>query len=125
MAKKILIVEDETDIRNLYSLLMRSTGYEVVEASDGAEALEKFNTTPCEMVITDMNMPRMGGLELISALRNQNPNVYIILITGYGTMETPRKAYNIGTDEYITKPFDTLDLQNRVRAFFQGRATSA
>jgi two-component system chemotaxis response regulator CheY len=121
MARKILIVEDENDIRNLYGLLMRSTGYEVIEACDGKDALEKFTAAPCELVITDMNMPRMGGLELIKELRRRSSQVHIILITGYGTLETEKRAFSLGSDEYMPKPFDMQELLDRVNEYFNGK----
>jgi two-component system chemotaxis response regulator CheY len=118
MASKVMIVEDEGDIRNLYSIILRSGGYEVIEAVDGQDALDKFTETPCDMVITDMNMPRMNGLELIKELRRRNQNIYIILITGYGTSETEKRAFSLGSNEYIPKPFEVEYLRDRVDDFF-------
>jgi len=117
-----MIVEDEVSVRDIYSVLFRSSGYEVIEARDGQEACEKFTEQPCSMVITDMNMPRMNGMELTETLRVQNPDVYIIMITGYGTAETHKEAFQRGVNDYITKPFDLIDLRDRVHSFFAGHA---
>lgn len=118
MSQKILIAEDDADVRSLYGHLLRSKGYEVVESCDGQDALEKFMAQPCSMVITDMNMPRMGGLDLIKALRRHSPDVYIILITAYGTLDTEKRAFSLGSNEYMPKPFEILDLIERVQDYF-------
>lgn len=118
---KVMVVEDEGDVRNLYSVILRASGYEVVEAIDGQDALEKFQQSPCDMVVTDMNMPRMSGLELIKALRVNYPKVHIILITGYGTSEIEKRAFELGSNEYIPKPFEIADLQGRVGDYFSNR----
>lgn len=119
MAGKILIAEDDGDIRRLYGYLLRSSGYDVIEAVDGQDALEKFTETPCDMAIVDMNMPRMSGMDLIKALRRLSSDVHIILITAYGTSETARRAFSLGSNEYIPKPFEVDHLQERVRAYFE------
>jgi two-component system chemotaxis response regulator CheY len=72
-----------------------------------------------------MNMPRMGGLDLIKTLRRQNPDVHIILITGYGTMETEKRAFSLGSNEYIPKPFDVQELRDRVDDYFKGRTDAS
>jgi two-component system chemotaxis response regulator CheY len=116
-----MVVEDDETIRNLYSVLLKSSGYEVIEATDGQDALTKNSASPCDMVITDMNMPRMGGMQLIESLRLQNPNIYIIMITAYGTTETPREALKRGTNEYFHKPFEVEDLRDRINDYFAGQ----
>jgi two-component system chemotaxis response regulator CheY len=116
-----MIVEDDPAIRRLYSLLMSNAGYEVLEAEDGQVALETYEEQPCHLIITDMNMPRMGGMDLIRELRKKRYTVYIIMVTAYGTQKTAEMAYNLGTDEYIPKPFDFEELEDRIRAYFEER----
>ena len=117
-----MIAEDDVAIRRLYSFLLKNSGYDVIEAEDGVEALEKFTAQPCDLMITDMNMPRMGGMELLKELRQTHgSDVYIIMVTAYGTPDTEKQALKLGANEYIAKPFDYDDLEERVNAFFESR----
>jgi two-component system chemotaxis response regulator CheY len=111
---KILVVEDESDVRTLISLILQAAGHTVAEAYDGQAALEQFNAGHFDLVITDMNMPRMDGLELIQNLRQQQPDLYIMLITGYGTTDTEKRASELGANEYLSKPFDIEVLRDRI-----------
>jgi two-component system, chemotaxis family, chemotaxis protein CheY len=76
------------------------------------------------MVITDMNMPRMDGMELIRHIRAVYGDLYVILITAFGTPDTEKNAMRIGANDYLSKPFDFEELEGRVRAFFQSRPHS-
>ncbi len=118
MVRKILIAEDDADMRQLYRKVLQFSGYDVVAAVDGRDALEKFTAHRSDIVIADMNMPRMSGLELIKALRRQDADVYIILITAYGTSDTEKRAFSVGANEYIPKPFDLNELRERVQDYF-------
>jgi two-component system chemotaxis response regulator CheY len=115
-----MIVEDDPAIRRLYSFLLTNSGYHVLEAEDGLVALTQFNEQKCDLIITDMNMPRMGGMELVKELREKSFDVYVIMVTAYGTPDTERMALNLGANEYIAKPFDFEELEGRVRAYFEG-----
>ena len=122
---QVLIVEDDAATRRLYKFLLMNGGYEVLEAEDGVAALEQLARNHCELVITDMNMPRMDGMELIQAIRRDYADVYVILITAFGTPDTEKQALRIGANDYLAKPFDFEELERRVRAFFANRTTSA
>jgi two-component system chemotaxis response regulator CheY len=76
-------------------------------------------------VITDMNMPRMDGMDLIRAIRRDYNDIYVILITAFGTPDTEKQAMRIGANDYLAKPFDFEELERRVRSFFQSRAKPA
>jgi two-component system chemotaxis response regulator CheY len=121
----VLIVEDDSATRRLYRFLLSNGGYTVIEAEDGVAALDQIARQPCDLVITDMNMPRMDGLELIRNLKRDYPGVYVILITAFGTPDTQRQALRQGADEYLAKPFDFDELDRRVRTFFQSRNGTA
>jgi len=116
----VMIVEDDPAIRRLYSFLLSNSGYNVIEAEDGQAALEKYKEEPCDLIITDMNMPRMGGMDLVKELRASKSNVHVIMVTAYGTPDTEKMAFRLGANEYIAKPFDFEELEGRVRAFFEG-----
>jgi two-component system chemotaxis response regulator CheY len=124
-APNVLIVEDDAATRRLYKFLLTNGGYPVLEAEDGVAALEQLAAHHCDLVITDMNMPRMDGMELISAIRRDYDNVYVILITAFGTPDTEKQAMRIGANDYLAKPFDFEELERRVHMFFQSRARSA
>jgi two-component system chemotaxis response regulator CheY len=118
----VLIVEDDSATRRLYRFLLANGGYVVIEAEDGVAALEQMTKHHCDLVITDMNMPRMDGMELIRTIRQDYPSVYVILITAFGTPDTEKQAKKIGANDYLAKPFDFEELERRVRTFFQERS---
>ena len=121
----VLIVEDDAATRRLYKFLLTNGGYAVLEAEDGVMALEQLARNHCDLVITDMNMPRMDGMELIQAIRRDYASIYVIMITAFGTPDTEKHALRMGANDYLAKPFDFEELERRVRMFFESRATSA
>lgn len=121
----VLIVEDDAATRRLYKFMLTNGGYPVIEAEDGVAALEQLAKHPCDLVITDMNMPRMDGMELIQAIRRDYGDMYVILITAFGTPDTEKQARRIGANDYLAKPFDFEELERRVRLFFESRPRPA
>jgi two-component system, chemotaxis family, chemotaxis protein CheY len=120
----VLIVEDDAATRRLYKFLLSNGGYTVLEAEDGQAAAELLERQECGLVITDMNMPRMDGMELIKHIRRTYADLYVILITAFGTPDTEKNAMRNGANEYLAKPFEFDELEARVRAYFQSRAQS-
>lgn len=114
--KKILIVDDEETLTfSLYQAFIKAPyDCEVVTASSGEEALEKFDDSYFDLVITDIAMPGIDGLELLSIIKSRSPETRVIIITAYGTDEREERAYKIGADKYIEKPFDISELRNLV-----------
>jgi two-component system chemotaxis response regulator CheY len=123
-APTVLIVEDDAATRRLYKFLLSNGGYTVLEAEDGQAAAELLERQECGLVITDMNMPRMDGMELIKHIRRTYADLYVILITAFGTPDTEKNAMRNGANEYLAKPFEFDELEARVRAYFQSRAQS-
>jgi two-component system chemotaxis response regulator CheY len=121
----VLIVEDDAATRRLYKFMLTNGGYPVLEAEDGVAALEQLAKHHFDLVITDMNMPRMDGMELIQAIRRDYSDIHVILITAFGTPDTEKQARRIGANDYLAKPFDFEELERRVRAFFESRANPA
>jgi DNA-binding response OmpR family regulator len=117
----VMIVEDDAATRRLYRFLLTNSGYTVIEAEDGMAALERFNAQPCDIIITDMNMPRMGGIDMVRTLRQNGSNVYVIMVTAFGTPDTEKHAFRAGVNEYLTKPFDFEELERRVQSYFARR----
>ncbi|HET8724988.1 MAG TPA: sigma-54 dependent transcriptional regulator [Anaeromyxobacteraceae bacterium] len=107
----VLIVDDETNIRRVLSAMLTRDGYEVTAAADGEQALAAMHRAPVDAVVTDLVMPRMGGLELLKAIGSTYPDVPVILITAHGTVDTAVEAMKAGAFDYITKPFDQDDLR--------------
>ncbi len=103
---KFLIVEDEEIMRNLISEMLMELDYQVSTASSAEDALEKLRTNVYDIVITDIKMPGMSGIDLLKAIRKKYANsVCVIVITGYASIETAIEAMKAGAYDYITKPF--------------------
>src|SRR6202023_4085302 len=113
--EKILIVEDEENERSGLAELVSTWGFRVETARDGAEGLDKATQWSPSIVITDLKMPRMGGIELLERLAEQAQTVAVVLVTAQGTIDSAVQAMRMGAYDYITKPIDT----NRLRAILQ------
>src|SRR3954449_896019 len=109
--EKVLIVEDEENERSGLAELVNSWGFRVETAQDGAEGLEKATQWAPSIVVTDMKMPRMGGIELLGHLAEQAQTIAVSLVTSQGTIDSAVQAMRMGAYDYITKPIDT----NRLR----------
>ncbi|HAH31447.1 MAG TPA: hypothetical protein DCL44_03930 [Elusimicrobia bacterium] len=103
---KILVVDDEPGIRDMLSYELCSHDYQVVTAVNGEEALEKVGKEKFDLVISDIKMPRMGGLEMLDAIKKVNPDIEVIMSTGYGTIETAVSAMKKGAYDFVQKPFN-------------------
>ena len=113
--QRILIVDDEPQITRVLRRSLTTHGYEVRSAADGESALETFSDWPPDLVLTDLSMPNMGGLDLCRRLRQVSP-VPIIVLSVRGEERTKVEALDAGADDYITKPFGMDELLARIRA---------
>ncbi|MCG8616349.1 MAG: response regulator [Desulfobacterales bacterium] len=110
-AVRILLVDDEPDILATLEMLLRREGYRVATAGNGKEALETFRTDQFDLVVSDIRMPEMDGLELMKALRPQNSRVEFIFLTGFASLDTAVDALrDNGAFDYLTKPLDSPDV---------------
>jgi len=107
---KILIVDDEEMMRSLLEKILKREGYNVIAAEDGVQAVEILKKEDVSLVISDMKMPRMDGFELLKYVKQEYPNVGIIIMTAYGDTYTVKDALLLGADEYITKPFKSYEI---------------
>ena len=114
-AGRILVVDDEPQIRRIMRTTLTGAGYEVDDAKTGEEALTKVREFRPELVLLDINMPGMDGLEACRALRT-DPNVAIIMLTVRNTEAAKVEALDAGADDFVTKPFSTPELLARIRA---------
>jgi len=117
---RILFVDDEKKFVDAMSQLLRSKGYHVQAAYSGKLALEIFEPGEFDLVITDLSMPLMDGIELIREIRQQHPYQRIIVITGFPSQSTQEQAYKLGTLNYIAKPFKTQRLLELVEESLKG-----
>ncbi|KUO58010.1 MAG: hypothetical protein APF84_18465 [Gracilibacter sp. BRH_c7a] len=101
---KVLIVDDEKSIRNTLAEFLRKEGYEVETAEEVNQALALLRVTEFDLVITDIVMPRISGIELLQQIRQSNPDIQVIIMTGEPTVDTAVKAVQVGAYDYISKP---------------------
>src|SRR5215831_229235 len=104
--ERVLIVEDEENERTGLAELVSAWGYQVETAADGMEALDKVTQWLPSIVVTDMKMPRMGGMELLEKLSGQTQTMAVIVVTAQGTIDNAVQAMRMGAYDYITKPID-------------------
>jgi DNA-binding response OmpR family regulator len=114
-AQRILLVDDEESIRTLLSYPLRKDGYEVVTAEDGLEALDRFRQTSFDLVVLDVMMPRLDGLDVCRQLRARS-TVPIIMLTAKTEEVDKVVGLELGADDYITKPFSVREFRSRVKA---------
>ena len=117
--KKILVAEDQTDIRNLLVLNLRSAGYEVTEVADGLAALASETARANDLLILDLMMPGMDGLELCKTLRARGCSTPILMLTAKSTELDRVLGLELGADDYLTKPFSLAELLARVKALLR------
>jgi signal transduction histidine kinase len=111
MKKRILLVDDEKDIRDVLNLALNDMGYEVFEAEDGNEALRVFQDARPPIVLTDIKMPNMDGIELLQKIKRENPEAEVVMITGHGDMDLAVKSLKYEATDFITKPINVHVLE--------------
>ena len=116
---RIMIVEDDRQLCSLYSTVLRKAGFETIEASNGQEACDKLETEHVHMTITDIMMPVMDGYSLVEAIRDYDPSMPILMITAKDDFKSKQKGFNVGADDYMTKPVDVNEMVLRVKALFR------
>ena len=117
--RPILVVDDDPFMRTSLTDCLVSCGHPVETAVDGADALAKFRGGAYEMVITDIRMPRMGGLELLKNVKGRAPDTPVIVITAYGTVNTAVEAMKQGAADFVMKPFSLDDLEGVVKSVLE------
>ncbi len=107
---RLLVVDDEDDIRLGLRRLLERTGAEILEAGDGRAALELLRRQPVDLLLTDLMMPEMGGAELMAEALRLQPGLPVIILTGYGTVQTAVTCLQSGASHFLTKPFDNAEI---------------
>ena len=112
---EILVVEDSKPLRDMLVHVLKEDGTRVDSAKDGKEALDRYYSVPYDLIITDLNMPEVTGIELIKRIREKDELVEFIIITGYASLESAIEAIKAGAFDYIIKPFKVEELMVAVR----------
>jgi two-component system response regulator PilR (NtrC family) len=108
---RILVVDDERSMREILEIFLKSEGYSVSVADNGKSALEVMKNDFFDLIITDMKMPKVGGLELLRNVKEISPDTVVVIITAFGTTESAVEAMKLGAYDYITKPFQMDDIR--------------
>ena len=122
---RILLVDDEPQVLSAIGTLLSTQGHEIVEAGNGEEGLQALAENSCDLVVTDVIMPRMDGLAMIRSLRKTNPDTPVIVLTAHGSIDMAVTAMKLGATDYLTKPFDTQELLLRVSRALRERDLSS
>lgn len=123
MPYKILIVEDNKNNRKLFRDILQYSGYEVLEAQDGAEGIKIAKEQMPDLILMDIQMPVMDGFEALKALRNipETGKIKVIALTSFAMASDRKKILEAGFDDYISKPIDTRELPERVKKYLEGQ----
>ena len=115
---KVLLVDDDIDLLDVTSYALRREGFNVIVATDGMQAIERWETDRPDLVVSDINMPRMKGLELCQRIRHDSTTP-VILLTALNSEEQIIQGFQVGADDYVTKPFSPRQLAMRIRAVWR------
>jgi two-component system, cell cycle response regulator len=110
----LLVVDDEETLRSVVSQVLSADGFEVMEAASGEEALEAFRVGSHPLVITDIRMGGMSGIELLNEIKQHNPDTQVVIMTSHASLDTALDAMRAGAYDYLVKPFESLDLISAV-----------
>jgi two-component system, OmpR family, response regulator len=116
---KIMVVDDDIYIRELVSTLLRNEGFNICEAVDGRDALNKQGETKVDLCVLDIMMPNMDGFEFCRKVRRYYEDMPILMLTAKGEVSQKVKGFELGTDDYLTKPFEAAELVVRVKSLLR------
>ncbi|HID96778.1 MAG TPA: sigma-54-dependent Fis family transcriptional regulator, partial [Thermodesulfobacteriaceae bacterium] len=121
MKERILIVDDDPNIRDGSSQVLSRAGYDVSEASTGAEALSLVDRFEFDLILLDLKMPDVNGLDLLRNIRENDQQVPVVMITAYGTIQNAVEAMRLGADDFLPKPFEPDELRMVVSRILKAR----
>ncbi len=119
--EKILVVDDEVNVRRVLASFLAKRGYEVLTASGGEEGVLKARQRPLDLVLTDLSMPEIGGLEVVSVAKSIEPKPEVIVMTGHASVENAVQSMKLGACDFISKPFDLEDLDRLLSQVLEKR----
>ncbi|MES2695938.1 MAG: response regulator transcription factor [Verrucomicrobiota bacterium] len=117
-AKRILVIDDDAKLRSHYAELLRLDGYEIIEARNGREGVDRAKSDVPDLVLCDITMPEMNGHRVLEALRNEPRTAHLpfVFLTGWSELDDVRTGMNLGADDYLTKPVSPQELLTAIRA---------
>ncbi len=119
--EKILVVDDEQSLREVLSIMLKRAGYAVTSVSDGDEAIEHIQKDIFDLVITDLRMPKVDGMEVLQAVKSASPDTVVLVITAFATADSAVEAMKHGAYDYLTKPFQVDEVQLIIRNALEKR----
>ncbi|MBH0200898.1 MAG: sigma-54-dependent Fis family transcriptional regulator [Nitrospira sp.] len=119
--EKILVVDDEQSLREVLSIMLKRAGYAVTSAMDGEEAIELLNKEIFDLVITDLRMPKIDGMEVLKAVKSASPGTVVLIITAFASADSAVEAMKQGAYDYLTKPFQVDEVQLIIRNALEKR----
>ncbi len=122
MAERVLVVDDDEGIREALTEYLETLEYSVVHASDGEDALNKYAKGDFEIILADLMMPNVDGMDLLRRIREIDEDVIFLMITGHPSIGTAVESINLGADDYITKPFHLEDVKIRLTKALEKRS---
>lgn len=117
---KIMVVEDSTTARMIVSDMVRSAGYQVIEARDGVEAVDRYQDERPDVVLMDLTMPRMDGLSAMVAIRRYDPKARVVILTAVAETKTTITAVRLGARDFVIKPFNAGRLIGSIKRLLEG-----
>lgn len=117
-----MVVDDEEDVRQVISIYLEKIGYDVITASDGEDGLEKFRTGHIDVILSDLTMPTMDGLELLERVREIDKEVIFLMITGHPSIKSAVDAIKRGAYDYIEKPVQLEDMKIKIERAFESKS---
>jgi len=118
---RVLVVDDERSMRELLGIVLRREGYDVVLAENGKSAIDVIAREPIDLLISDIKMPDLSGVEVLRAAKNADPDVLAIMVTAFASTDTAVEAMRLGACDYLSKPFDVDLLKMKVREKIENR----
>lgn len=115
--EKVLIVDDQFGIRILLSEVLQKEGYQTFQAANGVQALEITRKDPPDLVLLDMKIPGMDGIEILKRMKKIDPDIRVIIMTAYGELDTIQESKDLGALAHFAKPFDIDDIRKAVRKY--------
>lgn len=125
MAERILVVEDDASIRSGLRLTLEMEGFDVEEAGDGTQALERLRNFRADVVLLDLMLPGISGFDVCREVRARNPEAFVLMLTARGDEASKVAGLTIGADDYVTKPFGVAELVARIRTLLRRRQKSS
>jgi DNA-binding NtrC family response regulator len=122
---KALVVDDEPDMRWLLAGILRAEGFEVATAGDGQAALEQISRDPPDVVLLDLRMPALDGIQVLERTKAVDPHLPVVIVTAYGDLPSAAQAMRLGAYDYLTKPFDNDEIPFTVRKALEKRELEA